>query len=141
MTDIAQIKGFNLGFSLTQLGSKAPMSITQPLLFDSITSVVVKEGTYTPNNDYEYLWQNIPANEAPNFIFIQTPTLVYLSVRKSDNTLIANAVPVNKCHMLLLPPGTLVDNVYLEGRVSQATPPMPQGVPASFFCLMAQANF
>lgn len=143
MTDIALIKGFNVSFGLVQppfgVGQRL-VPISQALAFTGVDCVQIKEGTYTPNADYEWMWQNIPEAEAPNFIFIQTPTIVNVSVTTPGGVLLANAVPANKLFMLTLPPGIIVDNVYLEGRANNPHP-MAQGIPAGYFCLMAQATF
>jgi hypothetical protein len=60
----------------------------------------------------------------------------------SGGQLIVGAAPINKIFMLLLPPGSVIDSVYFEGREQYS--PMgvaPQGVPAQFFALLAKAVF
>lgn len=144
MSPIAFIKNFMLQFAFggpAFTGSTAPNQITQPLAFTNVQSLNVKEGTYTPNDDYEWIWKDIPAADAPNFVFLQSPVPINLSITLANGTLLCNAVPVNKVFLLCLPPGVLPSNIYIEGRVVNSPTPMPQGQPAPFFCLMAQATF
>lgn len=141
--DVASIKNFMLQFGISgpSFGPPGIQQILQKLAFASVGSLQIKEGTYTPANDYHYLATGIPPASAPNFIFIQTPTIVNVTVVAS-NTQIANCAPVNKIFMLCLPPDSQlkIDSIYLEGRAIHAAQ-MAQGVPADFFCLMAQAVF
>jgi hypothetical protein len=142
---ISAIENFKLYFELLEPpfnGQQVSIPIEQRLIFSDMTNVAIKEGTYTPNNDYDWIWQSIAAGEAPNFILLQTPTSVNLSITTPNGSLLVNATPINKIFMLCLPPGTIINNIYLEGRIAEGgATPMAQGVPASYFCLMAQANF
>lgn len=140
--DIATIKNFLISFALAGPGfsGASAQQITQRLTFAGVNNIEIKEGTYTPNNDYLWLWQNIPAASSPNFIFIQTPTALNISITSPAGGTIINAVPANKIFMLSLPPGFVVDNIYIEGRKIGAAP-MPLGIEVQYFCLMAQASF
>lgn len=141
--DISAIKNFALSFGVTGVAFNGVQNLTQileKLNFTSVTHLDIKEGSYTPNLDYYWLWQNIPAPNAPNFIFIQTPTALNITITDASGTPIVNAVPANKVFMLCLPPGFVVSNIYLEGRAI-GTMPMPTGVEVQYFCLMAQAVF
>lgn len=141
---IVDIKSYVLSFSMSEPavnGISQLIPFLQKLNFTSVQNVLTKEGTYTPNNDYLYLWKDIPAPNAPNFIFLQTDGLLALSIT-SGSLVMMNAAPINKMFNLLLPPSNLyaVDNIYIEGRA--LTPmPMAPGVPVNYFCLMAQATF
>lgn len=141
--DITTIKNFMISFGITGpsfAGISNLFQVLQKLSFTSITSAIVKEGSYIPNNDYLWLWQNIPVNQSPNFIFIQTPTALNITVTSPGLGAIVNAVPANKVFMLCLPPGFIVDNIYIEGR-ALGPMPMPLGVEVDYYCLMAQAVF
>lgn len=135
LSDIAAIKNFFLTFNLLEppfssAGKLIPIS--QTLTFSHVTSVTVKEGTYTPNNDWEWLMQNIPVAEAPNFLFIQSLVALNLSVRAAGN-LFMSAVPVDQAFFLLMPPGAPpISDVYIEGRSGQSVFPMPN-TPCPFF--------
>jgi hypothetical protein len=145
---ITTIQNFLLKFGLSNppfasLNSGVPTvtQIQEILNFGNVNFVQMKEGTYTPNNDYEWLWESIPANESPTFIFLQTPTSVNISITTTDGQLLVRSAPANKLFMLCLPSNVIVSNIYLEGRPGQSSFPMAQGVPAEYFCLMAQATF
>lgn len=140
---VAVLKDFLLSFEIGQpaLSVQNVLQIAHKLNFGPLNNLCIKEDSYTPNNDYFWLWQNVPANEAPNFIYLQTEGVVNLSVVGSGGAMI-NAVPVNKLHLLLLPPNNtnLPNSVYLEGRTAYPQP-MTQGVPVNFLAIMAQVNF
>lgn len=141
--DIAAIKNFALAFAVSGPAFSGPISAAQflqKLTFASVTSLNLKEGSYTPNLDYHWLWQNIPAESAPNFIFLQTPTALNLTVIDSAGNQIVSSIPVNKIFMLCLPPGFVVANIFIEGRAI-GVQPMPTGVEVQYVCLMAQAVF
>lgn len=141
---IVDIKSFVLSFAMSEPavnGISQLIPFLQRLNFTSVQNVMMKEGTYTPNNDYLYLWKEIPAGNAPNFIFLQTNGLLALTITSASLQMV-NCAPVNKMFNLLLPPSNLyaIDNIYIEGRA--LTPmPMVTGVPVDYFCLMAQATF
>lgn len=144
MTDVVSIKNFILNFAISNPSFDGAQGLTQylqKLSFSQVANVLTKEDTYTPNNDYRYIWQSIPAGSAPNFIFIQTPGILNLCVTVGGQPVI-NALPVNKCIFIPLPPGgPIVDSIYIEGRPGTAAYPMAQGTPVDYFCLMAQAQF
>lgn len=142
-TEIAAIKNFTLSFGVSSPpfnGTPTTNQILQRLQFSAVNNILIKEGSYTPNNDYIYMWNNIPAAAAPNFIFIQTPTQLNITVTAPGGKTICAAVPVDKVFMLCLPPGFIIDNVYIEGR-DNAPLPMALGVETQYYCLMAQATF
>lgn len=144
MSGIAFIKNFMLQFAYGGPAFTSPnpsVPVQLPLTFSAVQSLNVKEGIYTPNNDYEWIWKDIPPSDAPNFIFLQTPAALNLSITLPGGILLCNAVPVNKVSLLCLPPGVTPDNIYIEGRLAQSPTPMPQGQPVPFFCFMAQATF
>lgn len=141
---IASISNFLLKFTLTNPAFESNptiQQIQQMLSFGNLSALQTKEGTYTPNNDYEWLWQNIPANEAPTFIFIQTPTSLNLTINTPGGNAVVKSIPINKVFMLCVPAGYVVDNIYIEGRPSESVLAMAQGVPCQYFCLMARASF
>lgn len=144
MSGIAFIKNFLFQFAYGGPAFTAPnpaVPIQVPLTFTAVQSLNVKEGVYTPNNDYEWIWKDIPAGDAPNFIFIQTPSPLNLSITLPGGILLCNALPVNKLFVLCLPVGVTPDNIYIEGRIANSPTPMVQGQPVQFFCFMAQATF
>jgi hypothetical protein len=142
---IATITNFLLKFTLFNPAFESNFPtltpIQQALSFGNLTAIQTKEGTYTPNNDYEWLWESIPPSESPTFIFLQTPTSVNISITTADGQLLVRSAPANKLFMLCLPPSVIISNIYLEGRPGQSSVAMAQGVPAQYFCLMAQASF
>lgn len=142
--DIAAIKNFVLGFNLVEppfTNSAKIIPVQQLLTFSHVTALLMKEGTYTPNGDYEWLAQAIPAGEAPNFIFIQSPVAMNLSVR-ANGQLFLSAAPIDQAFFLLLPLGStaVITDIYLEGRPDQAISPMAQGVACPFFFIAAQVT-
>lgn len=140
---IAKLKNFSLSFEVDQpaLSVENALQIAQSLNFGPLANLLVKEGTYTPNNDYFWLWQNIPTLEAPNFFYIQTDGVVNLSVTGGGVQML-NAVPINKMHLLLLPPNSpyAPTTIYLEGRLGYPSP-MAQGFPVNYLAIMAQVDF
>ncbi len=139
---IAEIKQFLLKFQISEptwVGGIIP--VLQQLTFSAVNHVTVKQGVYTPNNDYLYLAQSIPADKAPNFIFLATPTTANLSLMSNGN-MVLNSAPVGRMHMQLISPDSpmKIDNVFFEGRTNVPSI-MPQGVPAEYFFIMAQATF
>lgn len=140
---IAAIQNFLLSFNLVEPPFSSPTKstpISQALQFSQLTNLLMKEGSYTPNGDYEWMWQSIPAGEAPNLVFFQSPLPCNLSVRAAGQ-LIVNAVAVDQVFFLLLPTGhPPITDIYLEGRTDQAVMPMAQGQAVPYLCLAAKVT-
>lgn len=140
----AQIKKFSLGFEFTSSaypGLEKAITIAKNLGFSEVKFLRTRQGTYTPNNDYLYLQQNIPADEAPNFIFILSPDVMNVTVVAGQSNMIA-AVPFHKMFLHLQPAASpyKINSIYFEGRTwAQAPHPMTQNVPIDYFAVMGQA--
>lgn len=141
---ITTLANFSVGFQIGQPGFSGLQGVTQilqKLNFTNVDNVLIKEGSYTPANDYVWLWETIPAGKNPNFIFLMTQGIVNVSAI-SNGQLMCNSVPANKLFLLTLPlvGSYQIDNLFIEGRTNVPTP-MAQGATVQYYCFMAQASF
>jgi hypothetical protein len=145
MLTAAQIQNFVMGVTVTPPvypGTQTSFKLSTAPLLQNVTNFIIKEGTYTANNDYLYLAQGIPPEQAPNFIFLFTSGVINLTISAGAGYLCA-AMPIFKAWSLIMPAGLpyLVNGIYFEGRTGNSAPaPMPQGTPVDYCFIAGQAT-
>lgn len=113
--------------------------IVSALAFKNIANLMQLSGTYTPNNDYLYLYQNIPEEKRPNFFLMICSGQINVTISSAQSYLVA-ALPILKQCFFALPSDFPINGIYIEGRQSMSPIPMVQGAHVDYFCLMGQAT-
>lgn len=139
-----KIEKFLISFELTEPaypGLAAKIPISQKVIFSNVTNPQTRTGSFTPNNDYLYLAQNIPADKSPNFFYLICTGQCNITMAGPQGyTMQAN--PILKSMLWLIPKTNTfpITGIYIEGRTANIPMPMAQGAPIDYYCLYGQAD-
>lgn len=101
--------------------------INLPLYFKDTSNIQVFRGTFNPQNNYQYIFQNLPPEQAPNFLIAVTDAQLNLSAGLIQN------LPIIRFGFFswALDPANLMTSLYIEGRANFPSP-MVQGTPVNY---------
>lgn len=129
------------GQSLSQSAFADMINIKLPISFANTTSLTKVGGTYTPNNDYLYLFQGLADNLSPNFLLFITdgPTNLSCQFQKSNFNL-----QVVRFHFstITFDPLNFCSGCFIDGRTSPnpGNTPMAQNTPINYELIYGQST-
>lgn len=112
-----------------------------PLSFYNVKNIQTASGTYTPNNDYLYLFQGLASVFAPTFAIIMVSAPTTLACQFTKSALSYTPTQFAFIEWANDPLNTFSD-CYIDGRLSPYpnNSPMAQGVQVSYSMIIGQAQ-
>lgn len=113
-----------------------------PIQFSNVMCLKVVSDSYTPNNDYRYVFQSITQTESPNFLMFICDGPVNITFG-NDRGFIASQIHVNRIYVHTMPQSSddYIKYLYLEGRIGNGfVDPMAQNVPVNYTIVYGQAQ-
>jgi hypothetical protein len=123
--------------TVSPLVSSTPVNL--PLVFKDVKNIREFNGSFTPNNDYKYIFQNLTFEDAPTFIIIICDGHMNVTINHSNTNSKIQSVKRFSFISVVEDPLNFIQNFYLEGRTSSPSP-MTQGETVNYTIFIGQGD-